>query len=222
MTDKKFEIKNLLDRKNKKLKFNWIISLVLALFALVILFITIQNSIKKAQSFFDNNVVRFNRVVEIKVNIPFKVISKEEVKREESLDKKAEEISNKCVDDYLLSLTPTPKQKSGIIKPVQAASYTYLNFSNTSNYEIIISKLKNLYVNWQNVAELIGKESSFDIGAINPTSGACGLVQALPCKKMQCSLSDIDCQLNWQKEYISSRYGTAEKALQFWRINNWY
>lgn len=48
------------------------------------------------------------------------------------------------------------------------------------------------------------------------------IVQALPCSKMNCKLDDIDCQLDWQKDYISERYGTIAKALEFWDVNGWY
>lgn len=219
MTIKKIELPK---KENKKVRI--IISIVLTILSVIILYITITGAIKTAQAFFDKNVVKFNSPIEVKLRQPYQVISKEEIKRQKELEKTAEEITNKCMEDYLKSLSPTPTQKpkSGLIKPVQAFGFTYTNYRNTPNYEVIIGKLKELYINWEYTAELIGKESSFDIGAINPSSGACGLVQALPCKKMQCSLTDIDCQLNWQKEYIANRYGTVEKALNFWLVNNWY
>jgi len=78
------------------------------------------------------------------------------------------------------------------------------------------------YINWQDAAELIGKECGFDPGAINPSSGACGLAQALPCTKMGCSLADINCQLDWQWEYVANKYGTITKALAFHRVKGWY
>ncbi len=70
--------------------------------------------------------------------------------------------------------------------------------------------------------ELISRESSLNPHAINPTSGACGLGQALPCGKMECSLDDVDCQLAWVKEYIDARYGDVQTALAFHDRNNWY
>lgn len=70
--------------------------------------------------------------------------------------------------------------------------------------------------------ELICRESSFNPAAINPTSGACGLAQALPCSKMKCELNDVDCQLDWIGDYVERRYGTFEKAVEFHNNNNWY
>lgn len=76
--------------------------------------------------------------------------------------------------------------------------------------------------NWMKYAQLIADESSFNKHAINPTSGACGLAQALPCSKMKCSLEDVDCQLDWIGEYVEDRYGTIDRALYHWQIKGWY
>jgi hypothetical protein len=76
--------------------------------------------------------------------------------------------------------------------------------------------------NWMKWAQLIADESSFDKFAINPTSGACGLAQALPCSKMKCNLNDVGCQLNWIEEYVNDRYGSIERALYHWQIKGWY
>lgn len=84
-------------------------------------------------------------------------------------------------------------------------------------------KIKEQYgEQWQMAAELICRESSFNPGAINPTSGACGLGQALPCKKMQCELSDVNCQLEWIGDYVESRYGNFENAVIFHNEKGWY
>lgn len=66
------------------------------------------------------------------------------------------------------------------------------------------------------------KESSNNQYAINKESGACGLGQALPCSKMNCKLSDYVCQDNWFTNYMVNRYGTWNKAKQFWINNNWW
>ena len=71
-------------------------------------------------------------------------------------------------------------------------------------------------------AQLVFKESGFHPTIINSSSGACGLFQSYPCSKMNCELSDIDCQLDWGENYIKNRYGTPEKALEFHKVNNWY
>lgn len=70
--------------------------------------------------------------------------------------------------------------------------------------------------------ELISRESSLNPEAINPSSGACGLSQALPCEKMQCDLNDVDCQLAWIKDYVETRYGNIDNALAFHTARGWY
>ena len=117
--------------------------------------------------------------------------------------------------------TSTPAPKS-VVKVAYAREYTYEQHANKPYYDDIIAELRMRYVNWQDAAELIGRECGFDPGAINSRSGACGLAQALPCTKMGCSLSDINCQLDWQWDYIAGRYGTISKALQFWYANKYY
>lgn len=66
------------------------------------------------------------------------------------------------------------------------------------------------------------KESGNNPGAINRSSGACGLGQALPCSKMPCSLSDYACQDNFFTQYMQNRYGTWENAQAFWLSHSWW
>lgn len=66
------------------------------------------------------------------------------------------------------------------------------------------------------------KESGNNPGAINKSSGACGLGQALPCSKMPCSLSDYACQDNFFTQYMLNRYGTWEDAKAFWLAHRWW
>jgi len=71
-------------------------------------------------------------------------------------------------------------------------------------------------------AFIYAKESGNNPGAINASSGACGLGQALPCSKMPCSLSDYACQDNFFTNYMLSRYGTWENARAFWLRMHWW
>jgi len=66
------------------------------------------------------------------------------------------------------------------------------------------------------------KESSNNQYAINESSGACGLGQALPCSKMGCELSDYECQDNYFTDYMSRRYGSWANAVVFWEVNRWW
>jgi len=66
------------------------------------------------------------------------------------------------------------------------------------------------------------KESGNRTNAINASSGACGLGQALPCSKMPCSLSDYGCQDAFFTKYMQNRYGTWENAKAFWLSHRWW
>jgi hypothetical protein len=66
------------------------------------------------------------------------------------------------------------------------------------------------------------KESGNNPNAVNKSSGACGLGQALPCAKMGCALGDYACQDNWATNYMKSRYGTWLNAKAFWLSHRWW
>lgn len=92
-----------------------------------------------------------------------------------------------------------------------------------SNNPGFASDIKAMFTDdWTCVAELLSRESAFNPGAINPSSGACGLGQALPCSKMACELSDVDCQLKWVESYVLRRYGSFKESINFHDRNGWY
>ncbi len=70
--------------------------------------------------------------------------------------------------------------------------------------------------------ELIRRESNCNPNARNPSSGACGVAQELPCGKSGCSLGDGACQVKWMNGYVISRYGSWAGAVAFHDANNWY
>src|SRR3990167_6863690 len=124
-------------------------------------------------------------------------------------------------------LTPTPSTK---VTP-KPKKVTAITVSNTFAYQSKVAhmdegqksvmrrveeKLGNTY------AELIFIESAFHPFSVNSSSGACGLGQFLPCSKMACELTDVDCQLNAIKNYVERRYGSPEKALAFHNVHKWY
>ena len=74
---------------------------------------------------------------------------------------------------------------------------------------------------WDALKWIIGKESSWNPKAANPTSSARGLFQKMtnihgPVEKT------ISGQTRWGLNYIKNRYGSPTKAKAFWRRNNWY
>lgn len=71
------------------------------------------------------------------------------------------------------------------------------------------------------------KESGWNYAAVNASSGATGIPQALPGSKMGTAGSDwatnATTQIAWGLEYIkSSRYGSPCAAWSFSQANNWY
>ena len=69
---------------------------------------------------------------------------------------------------------------------------------------------------------LIQKESGWNPNAINKSSGACGLVQALPCSKLGPNWNDPVVPLRWGDAYVKCRYGSWSGAYSFWSANHWY
>jgi hypothetical protein len=70
--------------------------------------------------------------------------------------------------------------------------------------------------------KIIQLESSWDIHSVEPTTGACGLAQELPCGKSGCTTSQPVCELRWANTYVTSRYGSWDAALSFHYAHNWY
>ncbi len=75
---------------------------------------------------------------------------------------------------------------------------------------------------WPVAYELVRRESTWNPSAVNPSSGACGLQQELPCGKSGCNLGDAVCGLQWMQKYVKDRYGGWSQAVAFHDKMNWY
>jgi hypothetical protein len=76
---------------------------------------------------------------------------------------------------------------------------------------------------WQYVDFIVSRESGWNPAAVNKSSGACGLAQALPCAKTGCAnFADPICALKWQYSYVKARYGGYAGAYAFWTSKHWY
>lgn len=75
---------------------------------------------------------------------------------------------------------------------------------------------------WRYVDYIVSRESEWNPSAVNSSSGACGLVQALPCSKLGSSWSNPVHALKWQYKYVNERYGGYSGARSFWVANRWY
>ena len=75
--------------------------------------------------------------------------------------------------------------------------------------------------NWGYADFMVQKESGWNPNAMNKSSGACGLAQALPCSKLGANWNDPVVALNWMNGYVG-RYGGWQGAYNFWLKNHWY
>ncbi|MBP0450900.1 transglycosylase SLT domain-containing protein [Kitasatospora sp. RG8] len=75
-------------------------------------------------------------------------------------------------------------------------------------------------------SQIISHESSWNVTATNPSSGAYGLAQALPGSKMASAGADWrtnpTTQIKWALDYMNSRYGSPNAAWSFWQTHHWY
>ncbi|WP_149183866.1 transglycosylase SLT domain-containing protein [Streptomyces sp. TRM49041] len=79
---------------------------------------------------------------------------------------------------------------------------------------------------FQCFSNIVDHESSWNYRAQNPSSGAYGLVQALPGSKMASAGDDWRTnpatQIKWGLNYMNERYGSPCGAWSFWQANKWY
>ncbi|MCX4691273.1 transglycosylase SLT domain-containing protein [Streptomyces sp. NBC_01408] len=79
---------------------------------------------------------------------------------------------------------------------------------------------------FQCFSKIINQESTWNYKAVNSSSGAYGLVQALPGSKMASAGDDWRTnpatQIKWGLNYMNERYGSPCGAWSFHQANNWY
>ncbi|GAA4675609.1 transglycosylase SLT domain-containing protein [Streptomyces chumphonensis] len=79
---------------------------------------------------------------------------------------------------------------------------------------------------YQCFSNIVQRESTWNYQAENPSSGAYGLVQALPATKMSSAGADWRTnpatQIKWGLNYMNERYGSPCGAWEFWQANHWY
>lgn len=90
---------------------------------------------------------------------------------------------------------------------------------------------------WGYVDSIVQRESGWNPNAINKSSGACGLAQALPCSKVPGNPYNPVDSLRWMNAYVNGRYydgspytrgvcsGITSRwacAYTFWNVYHWY
>ncbi|MEV1066596.1 transglycosylase SLT domain-containing protein [Streptomyces sp. NPDC050263] len=111
-----------------------------------------------------------------------------------------------------LSAAPAQAATSSVASASQAKAIAHKMIPNTAQYNAF--------------ANIVKHESGWDVDATNASSGAYGLVQALPGSKMASAGSDwktnAKTQIKWGLDYMNSRYGSPVGAWNFWQANGWY
>ena len=104
--------------------------------------------------------------------------------------------------------------------PAQAAT------TSASSAQSIAHKMIPSAAQYNAFSKIVEHESGWNVTATNSSSGAYGLVQALPGSKMSSAGSDwktnAATQIKWGLDYMNSRYGSPAAAWNFWQSNGWY
>lgn len=107
---------------------------------------------------------------------------------------------------------------------VEAKTYTKKECKQYAYKEVI--KRGWTLKDYNNLVKLWNKESNWNAKARNKRSGACGIPQALPCKKMKKYGKDYktNCkvQIKWGLQYIKKRYKNPTRAWQHFKKKHWY
>lgn len=123
--------------------------------------------------------------------------------------------------------------------PTQTARIAYDNHTSLSDRAVLVSRSASMRTriimfassrydarNAKAFVEIIWRESRFNYRAVNDSSGAYGLGQALPGSKMESVGDDWRTnpytQLLWVVKYIESRYGSPVEALSWHDRKGWY
>ncbi|WP_449341706.1 aggregation-promoting factor C-terminal-like domain-containing protein [Streptacidiphilus cavernicola] len=79
---------------------------------------------------------------------------------------------------------------------------------------------------YQCFSNIVTRESGWNYTATNPSSGAYGLVQALPGSKMASAGADWrtnpETQIKWGLNYMNVRYGSPCDAWAYWQVHHSY
>ncbi|MBN0045286.1 transglycosylase SLT domain-containing protein [Streptomyces actuosus] len=132
-------------------------------------------------------------------------------KKKEAADKAAEEAKERAQAKLAAS-------RSSADFPVQS-SYSIAQIQSMARQMVTSSQ-------FQCFSNIVNHESSWNYRAVNPSSGAYGLFQALPGSKMSSAGADWQTnpatQIKWGLNYMNSRYGSPCAAWSFWQANHWY
>ncbi|MGW0737918.1 aggregation-promoting factor C-terminal-like domain-containing protein [Streptomyces sp. NPDC002851] len=120
----------------------------------------------------------------------------------------------------------TPAEAATAKAPEAAAAAPAAAPAATGNAKEIAKKLIKDPAQFAAFSKIVEHESGWNPQATNSSSGAYGLVQALPASKMASAGTDWKTnpatQIKWGLDYMNDRYGSPVKAWNFWQANGWY
>jgi hypothetical protein len=130
-------------------------------------------------------------------------------------------------DSYIAYVKPKPKPK-----PMASASSSSSSGGTASAVRLVytgggspaewMAAAGIAQSDWGYVDYIVKRESGWNPNATNRSSGACGLVQALPCSKVPGNGYNPVDNLRWGTGYASGRYGGWAGAYAFWVSHGWW
>lgn len=137
-------------------------------------------------------------------------------------------LSNK--DNTSVSSTNTTTKKKTTKKVVKTTKKKTTNKMNVRASKSEMQEYARSYIGNDKEYEafdfIITHESGWNPNSINKKSNATGLCQALPGSKMKSEGADwktnYKTQVKWCVKYCQVRYGSIQKAKQFWLKHHWF
>jgi len=154
---------------------------------------------------------------------------KEEPKEEiiEEKVSKTVKATEKNTKKSLKSPSKSTKKTTTKKKVVKSAPKVSYNKTELQKYahDLVISYGWTEY-DYECLVKLWNRESGWNPNAVNKKSGACGIPQSLPCKKMASEGSDYrtngKTQIRWGLKYIKNRYCSPSNAWAHSQQKGWY
>jgi hypothetical protein len=111
-------------------------------------------------------------------------------------------------------------------KAASALAATVKSSYTTAEVQALAQSIIGDSSQYQCFSNIVTRESGWNYTATNASSGAYGLVQALPGSKMASAGADWRTnpatQIKWGLNYMNSRYNSPCGAWSFWQANHWY
>lgn len=135
------------------------------------------------------------------------------LKRQIELEKQIEELKRQVEAKKQSKLAQAALEASRTVVPTARAASVPTGSCQDWMVAAGVTDMANAYT-------LIMRESGCNPNAVNKSSGACGIPQALPCSKL--GTNDPVEQIKWMQNYVNRRYGGWAGAVSFWNAHHWY